>query len=373
MDSQDIVSSDKFALVVSTTGIEKESAQSLWQFFDGFFAQVEKWKKATDGLVVTDIKQKREMKLARESRLGLRAIRVEVESLRKSLKEDSLRRGKAIDGFANILKAEIEPLEARLLEQEKFAERYEAEQKRILKEQRVAELSAYVANVDLYPLGDMSEEDWSILLENSKLAHEAKRDAERREQEARIEAERILAERRRVEAEEAAKKEAERLAREKAQAEENARLKREAEEREAAARAERERVEAERAKERAELAKVEAEKKAAEKRAEDERKAAEAKLDAEKKAAEAKLAAERRAAEAALEAERAKARAEAEAREAAAQEAIRKAEEAAKPTRAKYQQLVAALEEIASGTDDPSGVALRALEAVGLTTKSKAA
>lgn len=93
----------------------------------------------------------------------------------------------------------------------------------------------------------------------------------------------------------------------------------------------------------------------------------------ERKAAEAKLAAERRAAEAALEAERAKARAEAEAREAAAQEAIRKAEEAAKPTRAKYQQLVAALEEIASGTDDPSGVALRALEAVGLTTKSKAA
>lgn len=362
MDSQDIVSSDKFALVVSTTGIEKESAQSLWQFFDGFFAQVEKWKKATDGLVVTDIKQKREMKLARESRLGLRAVRLEVENLRKSLKEDSLRRGKAIDGFANILKAEIEPLEARLLEQEKFAERYEAEQKRILKEQRVAELSAYVANVGLYPLGDMSEEDWSTLLENSRLAHAAKLDAERREQEARIEAERILAERRRVEAEEAAKKEAERLAREKAQAEENARLRREAEEREAAARAERERVEAERAKERAELAKVEAEKKAAEKRAEDER-----------KAAEAKLAAERRAAEAALEAERAKARAEAEAREAAAQEAIRKAEEAAKPTRAKYQQLVAALEEIASGTDDPSGVALRALEAVGLTTKSKAA
>jgi hypothetical protein len=46
--------------------------------------------------------------------------------VRKSLKEESLKRGKAIDGYANVLKYLCEPIEDKLFEIEQYAERKEA-------------------------------------------------------------------------------------------------------------------------------------------------------------------------------------------------------------------------------------------------------
>src|SRR6185437_11549413 len=103
---------------------------------DTMFTQAEEWAARAALIKVTSVDQKREMKMARESRLALREIRIKVEHDRKRLKEDSTRRGRAIDGIANVLKALIEPLEAHLLEQETFAERVEAVRKNALKSTR---------------------------------------------------------------------------------------------------------------------------------------------------------------------------------------------------------------------------------------------
>jgi len=69
------------------------------------------------------------MKLARTTRLSLKNIRVEVEKTRKSLKEESLREGKAIDGMANIVKFLIVPVEQGLQEKEDFVKLAESHRK----------------------------------------------------------------------------------------------------------------------------------------------------------------------------------------------------------------------------------------------------
>jgi hypothetical protein len=295
---------DVLALVV--TDLEPESALALRASFDTLFAQAEEWTARARGIRVTALDQKREMKLARESRLALRDIRVKAEHTRKRLKEDSTRRGKAIDGMANIIKALIEPIEIHLLEQETFAERHEAARKDALRSAREEALRALGTDPRAYAnLGETSEETWAVTLDTAKAAHEQRIQAAKDAEAVRVEAERIAAQKKEEARVAKAKAEAERVEREKAQAEENAKLK-----------AERELLERVRAEERSvaeeaarqNAAKAKAEREAAEeeaRKARAEKDLAERELEAER----AKVAAAARAEEERAAAERAAARA----------------------------------------------------------------
>ena len=270
---------EEVALVSKESGLSAESTQSLASDFSQHFTKARGIIEQSRRIVVTDAADKLNVKLARECRLELRSIRIASDKLRKSLKEDSLRRGKAIDGFHNILLHLVEPEEQRLEEQEKFAERQEAERKAEIKRKREGALSLYNVDTTFYALAEMSPEAFAQLLENSRLAHGARLAA-------------------------AKKAEEDRIAREKAEAEErervrleNERLKREAFE--AAKREEEER------KKRAEVEKKALEeRRAAEEAARKERLALEEKARKEREAIEAKARAEREAAELAAKKER---------------------------------------------------------------------
>lgn len=256
--------------------------------FDSFKAEVEKLKATAETLTVTDIADRKGMALARATRLALKEVRVSINHRAKELKEDVLRESQRLDSGKRELLALIEPLEARMLECEEFAER---DAIRIEDEKRVsrhAEIIPFLTGPVAVDLGKLSDNDWTQMLLSFREAHEA----------------RVAS---------AAKAEADRIAREKAEAEdrarirlENEKLKKEAEEREALAK--KERAEA------AERLTIEREKA--------ERERAEARLRAEaeatqiRKEATARLEAEAKKARAAAE----KARQEREALEAAAKQ-----------------------------------------------------
>jgi hypothetical protein len=229
-------------------------------------------------LIVTDISQVREMKMAREARLALREIRINADKLRKELKEDSLRYGRAVQGVYNVIETNIIPIEKHLEAQEKFKEIYEMQQRealRIEREQLVFDVRQYMfANVNL---GEITEEDFQRLWTGAKLQADAAQQA-------------------------ALKAESDRIAKEQAEAQErerlrveNERLKEEAFNREIERRAELDRLEAEQRKANIEAARIrkEAEQKAAEARKEADCLAAElkAKQDAEARAEAERLAA----------------------------------------------------------------------------------
>jgi chemotaxis protein histidine kinase CheA len=255
-------------------------------------------------LEVTNGEDPAHVKQARGLRLLLKEERCSIEKLRKSLKEDSLRRGKAIDGYANVLKFIVVPVEERLEEIEKFAEIREKSRRDAITAERAEILRRLGSDPAAFVLHSMDDATWNAVLETV-----TRRAAEREEAVRKIEAERV--EREHKDAEERER-----------QRQENIRLKAEAEAREAQTRAEREAA----AKKQAELeAKANAEREAAAKKQAE----LEAKLKAER---EAKAKAEREAAalKAAQEkAEReAKAKAEAEAKAKAEAEAKAAKEEA---------------------------------------------
>ncbi|MDB4946206.1 MAG: hypothetical protein JWP97_5740 [Labilithrix sp.] len=335
----EMVSTDRMALAV--TGLEPESALAIRAAFEEMFASAETWAASARLIRVTSIDQKREMRMARESRLALRDIRVRAEHARKRLKEDSTRRGKAIDGIKAVLDSLIVPIEAHLLEQETFAERAEAADRAALKAAREEALRAYGADPSIYAnLGATDEATWTITLDGARAAHEARLEAAKVAEAVKLEAERLAAAAREAKRLEAVRLEAERVERERMQLEENARLAKEKAEIEARAAAEREAAEA-KAREVAAAAKAE-------------REAADAALAVERAAAaareeSAKAEAQRVAAE--LAAVQAEAAAREEAAKAEAWQAAEAAKEAAlAPDREKLLAYAAAVRAIPAPT-----------------------
>ncbi len=185
--------------------------------FDEFKAKAEKLRITAETLTVTDINDKAGMKLARATRLELREVRIAIEKRRKELGEHHLRETQRINGDAKVLKELIEPLEARLQDQEDFIEREAARIASEKRNARTAELAPFLSGPVSVDLGTMTDEAYAGLLSDSKGLHEAKIAREKKERE---------------EAEAAVKAERERI---EAQRLENERLKKEAVEREAAA------------------------------------------------------------------------------------------------------------------------------------------
>lgn len=272
------VINNQLALVVSETAVDSEIQQMLLDRFTPFLEQAAEWKERAESLVITDISQTREMKMAREARLALREIRLAADKTRKELKEDSLRYGRAVQGVYNVIEAAISPIEKHLEEQEKFKELYELKQRealRLEREELVKDYREYViSNINL---GEITEEDFNRMLAGAKLQKQAAEQAAikaEEERQARIKAEaeererlRIENERLKAEAEERERErqvELDRLEMEQRKANiEAAKLKKEAEAKLASERAERERLEAElKAKQEAEL-KAEQERQAA--------------------------------------------------------------------------------------------------------------
>jgi hypothetical protein len=294
--------STQLTVVVEQQGLALESAQNIKLAFAPFFDQAEEWRKKVELINVTDATQTREMKMARDTRLALREIRIKANKVREQLKEDSNRRGKAIQGVYNVLEFLISPMEKKLEDQEKFVQKKEEERKAALKVHREELLLPYQIDTSFYQLGEMSDDSFNQLLENIKLAHDAKAELARKAENDRIAKEKAdLEERVRVQAE-------------------VERLRKEAAEKEAALRIEREKAEAVRKeteeKARKELEAVQAKARAEQKAAEILRKETEEKVRKEREALEAKAKAERDAAEVVRKATEEKARKEREVLEA---------------------------------------------------------
>lgn len=136
------MSEDKLQLIINDSGLETTEARDLFETFKHYFDIAEEWEIKAKTIVVTNENQKAEMAMARVGRLFLRDKLIVLEKARKGKKEQSLRKGKAIDGIANIIKMLLVPIQEYFYRQEHFIEIRDAEiaeQKRIEADQLLRE------------------------------------------------------------------------------------------------------------------------------------------------------------------------------------------------------------------------------------------
>lgn len=166
--------STQLTILLDKSGLQKETILMLKEKFQPFFDQSEEWLTKAKALVITDVSQVKEMKQAREARIALKDIRVPADKTRAMLKKDALLYNSVVQDIYNTWVAPVEEAEAHLLEQENFKKVQEEKQKVALKAEREEKLAPYLADVSIYPLGDISEDAFQQLFNGSKLAFEKK-------------------------------------------------------------------------------------------------------------------------------------------------------------------------------------------------------
>jgi hypothetical protein len=160
--------------------------EPMVQMLEGFESDYNTIIKESENGINEDL-----MSRAKRLRIDISKIRINAEKARKAEKEEYLRAGKAIDGANNILKWAVQDRENNLKEIELYFERLEEEKKRKLQEERVSQLSKYVEDAELRDLSSMDDDVWEAYLGNKKQQYNDRIEAERKAEEARLEAERI--------------------------------------------------------------------------------------------------------------------------------------------------------------------------------------
>lgn len=193
---------DQLNELIVQSGLQKERTQVIADQLSSFFAKASEWNEKIDTIVITDPTQKPEMKIARETRLMLRTYRLDATRLIKDNRDllkqkmaDEILMDKLYLNAGKMITAVFENLETKLETKEKFGERWETEQKLILRTERLCELSVFSENVEMYPVENMSIEQFNELKNGLKLAKEnaiAKQLADDQERE-RLQAEQMVA------------------------------------------------------------------------------------------------------------------------------------------------------------------------------------
>lgn len=170
---------NEIVTTVKQAQLAPATERNLLDNFLPLFEKAKQWKAKAAEIVVNDASQLREMELARVSRLALRDVRLEADKIRKALKEDGLRYGRAVQGVYNVIEYLIVPIEKDLEGKEKFAEIQAAKRREELAEQRRTQLQAINCDPSFYDLGNMPEEQYAKVLSAATLAYnKAKEEAE---------------------------------------------------------------------------------------------------------------------------------------------------------------------------------------------------
>lgn len=141
-------------VVVQESQLEPAESKTLLEKFGDYEKIAQEWKAKAEMIVVTDASQETEIGMAKMALKKFAQMRIDVEKARKAMKEQSLRKGQAIDAVAKFLVSLISPIEEHLklqanfvkiqeekaAEEKRLAEEKKAEEERILaEEKRVAE------------------------------------------------------------------------------------------------------------------------------------------------------------------------------------------------------------------------------------------
>lgn len=172
----------------SEFGLEKTEAQKIESVFTPMLEKMIELEKEYNEIVVLPL-ENNTMKRARELRLKYVKVRTGTDKIHETAKAYYLAGGRFVDAWRNAQKFSAIGKEAELEKIEKHFELIEEQKREILNEERKNKLSQYIADISFYNLKDMSEQGFNELLNNSKVAFEARIEAEKKAEQLRIEKE----------------------------------------------------------------------------------------------------------------------------------------------------------------------------------------
>jgi hypothetical protein len=181
----------ELSVITEKSGLEKKTTDEIAKKFSEFFTTAKEWKQKIEGLQITSVEQKAEMKMARDARLFLKNTRIlaqkEADIMRLIIKErmaKDVSEDKFVVECFRLVENAFKNIEKIAQDKEDFAEKLEQERKDKLKAERIEILTPLSEFVPMgLNLADMSEDDFSKLVNGANLQKEAKEQADKKLQE----------------------------------------------------------------------------------------------------------------------------------------------------------------------------------------------
>lgn len=165
------ITENPLIVALQKSNLDEQKSLALKEKFNSYFEIVEEWKQKSSVLIITDVSQKAEIEMAKNAYKFIKQKRIDIEKTRKSLKEESLKEGKAIDEIAKLLTSLVAPLEEDLEQKAKFVEIHEAKIKAERTANRVERASIY-GEVSAALVADMTDEIFESFLLGKKVKFE---------------------------------------------------------------------------------------------------------------------------------------------------------------------------------------------------------
>ena len=187
----------ELSVITEKSGLEKKTTDEIAKKFSEFFTTAKEWKQKIEGLQITSVEQKAEMKMARDARLFLKNTRIlaqkEADIMRLIIKErmaKDVSEDKFVVECFRLVENAFKNIEKIAQDKEDFAEKLEQERKDKLKAERIEILTPLSEFVPMgLNLADMSEDDFSKLVNGANLQKEAKEQADKKAKQEAIELE----------------------------------------------------------------------------------------------------------------------------------------------------------------------------------------
>ena len=179
------IEKNEISKVVENSGVEIKVANQVTENYQKFFIELGQIQENAIKINFENPTQIDET-IARELRLATVKIRKSAEGLKIARKKQYLLRGNLEQSVYNLIKDGCKLIEDTFGNVEKAREI--AEKKRIenLRLERTEKIIEYVDNVNIYPLGQMSENDFDSLLIGFQVAKEKKEKDEKEAEEKRL-------------------------------------------------------------------------------------------------------------------------------------------------------------------------------------------
>lgn len=181
---------ENLAVLLNDSPVKAEIKSEISKSLDIFFSQANEWNETIKSIVITDPSEVGKMKMAREGRLTLKNQRLqaldiikEKRSIVKNRMADDQLEDALLLSAGKMIEATFKNLESKLEEKEKFAERWEKEQKQKLRLERLDQLYLVCTNADIYPVENMSQTEFDQLFYGLEVAKKNQILAEQQEDE----------------------------------------------------------------------------------------------------------------------------------------------------------------------------------------------
>ena len=182
------------AVLIKESGITETKTNVIAESLQMFFDEAQTWQNKVDSIIVTDVSQKLEMKNAREHRLEVRSKRLKAEEIIKAKRleiknrlADEVLIDKLWMNAGAMVSATLKNIECKFEEKEKFADRWNAQQAEKMKAERLDQLSMVVETPSIYPVENMTQEEFDKLYYELETAMNARHAAEQKQNEINLE------------------------------------------------------------------------------------------------------------------------------------------------------------------------------------------